>query len=59
MLFRSEAEANIKSNQELLKKYKRLLNAVATELVRESSKFVVFEDGKETYFSPEDLISEI
>ncbi len=54
-----EAEANIKSNQELLKKYKRLLNAVATELVRESSKFVVFEDGKETYFSPEDLISEI
>jgi len=50
-----EANESIENNRELLKKYRRLLGAVATELTRVSSNFVVFEDGKEVTFSPEDI----
>lgn len=50
-----DANENIEGNRELLKKYRRLLGAVTTELTRLSSQFVVFEDGKEVPFSPEKI----
>ena len=50
-----DANENIEGNRELLKKYRRLLGAVTTELTRLSSQFVVFEDEKEVPFSPEKI----
>lgn len=44
------ANENIKSNRELLEHYKKLMKAVSTQLIRDSSNFKMFEDGKEDDF---------
>lgn len=49
------ANEDIESNRELLKKYRKLLGAVAQELTRCSDNFAYFENGKESLFNTEEI----
>lgn len=47
----SEAKSAIKENKKTLQNYKRLLNAVAGELMRVSNNFIFIDGGREADFS--------
>lgn len=54
-----KANADIENNHKMLEKYKRLLNAVAQELIDNEKIFSVFKDGNEVDFSYINDISKI
>lgn len=51
----NSANQNIENNKELMKYYKKLMQDVSSQLLRDSSNFKMFEDGKEKDFEIDDI----
>lgn len=52
----NEANNAINSNNDLFMHYKKLMQAVSSQLLRDSSKFCMFEDGYDKEFNAEEMI---
>ncbi len=52
----NEANNAIKSNNDLFMHYKKLMQAVSSQLLRDSSKFCMFENGYDKEFNAEEMI---